>query len=84
LLTNIICQLLLLLRLHCHRLLLRLLHYRHRLLLRLLHYRHRLLLRLLHYRHRLLHYCHHDYDGYDDHNNSSLYVQTPTADLTLL
>jgi hypothetical protein len=75
LLTNIICQLLLL-RLHCHRLLLLLRLHCHRLLLRLLHYRQLLLL--------LLHYCHHDYDGYDDHNNSSLYVQTPTADLTLL
>jgi hypothetical protein len=58
----------------CHRLL-RLLHC-HRLLRLLLRYRQ--LLPLLPLRH------HYHYDDSDDHNDSSFYVRTRTADLTLL
>jgi hypothetical protein len=72
---SIICHRLLPLLLHCHRLLPLLLHC-HRLLPLLLHC-HRLL-RLLQLRH------HYHYDDSDDHNDSSFYVRTRTADLTLL
>jgi hypothetical protein len=68
---SIICRLLPLL-LHCHRLLPLLLHC-HRLLRLLLRYR-----QLLPLRH------HYHYDDSDDHNDSSFYVRTRTADLTLL
>jgi hypothetical protein len=69
----------------CHRLLRLLLRYRqllrlllrYRQLLRLL-LRYRQLLRLLQLRH------HYHYDDSDDHNDSSFYVRTRTADLTLL
>jgi hypothetical protein len=71
---SIICHQLLRLLLHCHRLLPLLLHC-HR-LLRLLRYRQ--LLPLLQLRH------HYHYDDSDDHNDSSFYVRTRTADLTLL
>jgi hypothetical protein len=71
---SIICRLLPLL-LHCHRLLRLLLRYRQ--LLRLL-LRYRQLLPLLPLRH------HYHYDDSDDHNDSSFYVRTRTADLTLL
>jgi hypothetical protein len=69
----------------CHRLLRLLLRYR-RLLRLLLRYR-RLLRLLLRYRRllRLLPLRHHyHYDDSDDHNDSSFYVRTRTADLTLL
>jgi hypothetical protein len=72
---SIICHRLLRL-LHCHRLLRLLLRYRQLLLRLLLRYR-QLLLRLL-----LRHHYH--YDDSDDHNDSSFYVRTRTADLTLL
>jgi hypothetical protein len=58
----------------CHRLLPLLLHC-HRLLPLLLRYRQLLPLRLRHDYH---------YDDSDDHNDSSFYVRTRTADLTLL
>jgi hypothetical protein len=69
----------------CHRLLRLLLRYRqllrlllrYRQLLRLL-LRYRQLLRLQQLRH------HYHYDDSDDHNDSSFYVRTRTADLTLL
>jgi hypothetical protein len=70
---------------HCHRLLRLMLRYRQ--LLRLM-LRYRQLLRLmLRYRQllpllRLRHHYH--YDDSDDHNDSSFYVRTRTADLTLL
>jgi hypothetical protein len=73
---SIICHRLLRLLLHCHRLLRLLLRYRQLLLRLLLRYR-QLLLRLL-----LRHHYH--YDDSDDHNDSSFYVRTRTADLTLL
>jgi hypothetical protein len=69
----------------CHRLLRLMLRYRQ--LLRLM-LRYRQLLRLmLRYRQllpllRLRHHYH--YDDSDDHNDSSFYVRTRTADLTLL
>jgi hypothetical protein len=72
---SIICHRLLRL-LHCHRLLRLLLRYRQLLLRLLLRYR-QLLLRL-----PLRHHYH--YDDSDDHNDSSFYVRTRTADLTLL
>jgi hypothetical protein len=72
---SIICHQLLRLLLHCHRLLRLLLHC-HRLLRLLLRYRQ--LLPLLPLRH------HYHYDDSDDHNDSSFYVRTRTADLTLL
>jgi hypothetical protein len=80
---SIICHRLLRLLLHCHRLL-RLLRYRQ--LLRLL-LRYRQLLRLLlRYRQllRLLLRHHYHYDDSDDHNDSSFYVRTRTADLASL
>jgi hypothetical protein len=69
----------------CHRLLLLLLRYRQ--LLPLLLHCHRLLRLLLRYRQllpllRLRHHYH--YDDSDDHNDSSFYVRTRTADLTSL
>jgi hypothetical protein len=72
---SIICHQLLRLLLHCHRLLRLLLHC-HRLLRLLLRYRQ--LLQLQQLRH------HYHYDDSDDHNDSSFYVRTRTADLTLL
>jgi hypothetical protein len=68
----------------CHRLLRLLLRYRQ--LLPLLHC-HRLLRLMLRYRQllpllRLRHHYH--YDDSDDHNDSSFYVRTRTADLTSL
>jgi hypothetical protein len=60
---------------HCHRLLRLMLRYRQ--LLRLM-LRYRQLLPLLRLRH------HYHYDDSDDHNDSSFYVRTRTADLTLL
>jgi hypothetical protein len=60
----------------CHRLLPLLLRYRQLLPLLL---RYRQLLPLL----RLRHHYHYD-DYYDDHNDSSFYVRTRTADLTSL
>jgi hypothetical protein len=74
---SIICHQLLRLLLHCHRLLRLLLHC-HRLLRLLLRYRQ--LLPLL----PLLRHDYHDDDYYDDHNDSSFYVRTRTADLTSL
>jgi hypothetical protein len=71
---SIICHQLLPLLLHCHRLLPLLLHC-HRLLPLLLRYRQLLPL--------LLRHDYHDDDS-DDHNDSSFYVRTRTADLTLL
>jgi hypothetical protein len=59
----------------CHQLLPLLLHCRR--LLRLM-LRYRQLLPLLRLRH------HYHYDDSDDHNDSSFYVRTRTADLTLL
>jgi hypothetical protein len=83
---SIICHRLLpLLRLHYHRLLQMMLRYRQ--LLPLLLHCHRLLQMMLRYRQllpllRLRHHYH--YDDSDDHNDSSFYVRTRTADLTLL
>jgi hypothetical protein len=69
----------------CHRLLRLMLRYRQ--LLPLLQHCHRLLRLMLRYRQllpllRLRHHYH--YDDSDDHNDSSFYVRTRTADLTLL
>jgi hypothetical protein len=83
---SIICHRLLRL-LHCHRLLRLLLRYRQLLLRLLLRYRQLLLRLLLRYRQlllRLLLRHHYHYDDSDDHNDSSFYVRTRTADLTLL
>jgi hypothetical protein len=69
----------------CHRLLRLMLRYRQ--LLPLLQHCHRLLRLLLRYRQLLplLPLRHHyHYDDSDDHNDSSFYVRTRTADLTLL
>jgi hypothetical protein len=60
---------------------------RYRQLLPLLQHCHRLLRLMLRYRQllpllRLRHHYH--YDDSDDHNDSSFYVRTRTADLTLL
>jgi hypothetical protein len=84
---SIICHRLLRLLLHCHRLLRLLLRYRQLLLRLLLRYRQLLLRLLLRYRQlllRLLLRHHYHYDDSDDHNDSSFYVRTRTADLTLL
>jgi hypothetical protein len=82
---SIICRLLLPLLLHCH-LLLRLM-MRYRQLLPLLLHCHLLLRLMMRYRQllpllRLRHHYH--YDDSDDHNDSSFYVRTRTADLTSL
>jgi hypothetical protein len=81
---SIICHQLLRLLLHCHRLLRLLLRYRQ--LLRLLLHCHRLLRLLLRYRQLLLRLLrhHYHYDDSDDHNDSSFYVRTRTADLASL
>jgi hypothetical protein len=69
----------------CHRLLRLMLRYRQ--LLPLLQHCHRLLRLMLRYRQLLpllLLRHHYHYDDSDDHNDSSFYVRTRTADLTLL